>query len=135
MPTEGETILPVVHYRGLPAPFAIYADYEAVTEKIHTFQPNGGESYTRAYQHHTDCGYAYKLVCYHDDKYSKPIQVYRGPDAAYKFLRKMLEEVMYCRKVMKDKFNRKLIMSEEDKESFRRADSCHICCKNTSKKK
>jgi len=30
---------------------------------------------------HKDCRYGYKLVCCYDDKYSKPIQIYRGEKA------------------------------------------------------
>ena len=96
MPMKEDNKLKFSNYhRQLPAPFDIYADYEAVTEKLHTCQPNGDEPYTQAYQHHTDCGYVYKVICCYDDKYSKLIQSYRGPDAAYKFLGKMLEEVRY----------------------------------------
>lgn len=36
------------------------------------------KSFTQAYQKHTDCGYGYKVVCCYDDKYTKPIQIYRG---------------------------------------------------------
>ena len=37
----------------------------------------------------------------YDDKYSKPIQKYRGENAVYKFMEKMLEEVEYCKSVVK----------------------------------
>lgn len=50
----------------------IYADFEAITVK-----PNN-KSYAETYQKHTDCGYGYKVVCCYDDKYSKPVQIYRG---------------------------------------------------------
>ena len=42
--------------------------------------------YTEAYQTHEDCGYGYKVVCCYEDKYSKPIQTYRGENAVYKFM-------------------------------------------------
>ena len=57
-----------------PVPFVVYADFEA-------------------YQKHTDCGYGYKVICCYDDKHSKPVQIYRGE--------KMLNEVKYCKTVMK----------------------------------
>ena len=40
-----------------PVPFVIYADFEAITEKISSCQPNDDKSYTEAYQKHTGCGY------------------------------------------------------------------------------
>ena len=51
-----------------------------------------------AYQRHTDCGYCYKVVCCYDDKYTKPIQIYRGEKAVYKFMENILEEFKYCKK-------------------------------------
>ena len=78
-------------HKQLPVPFMIYADFEAITEKIEGCQQDVGKSYTEAYQKHVDCGYGYKVVCCYDDKYSKPIQIYRGEKAVYKFMEKMLE--------------------------------------------
>ena len=60
------------------APFVIYADFEALTLKIDSCQPDDNKAYTKKYQKHTDCGYAYKLVCCYVNKFSKPIQLYRG---------------------------------------------------------
>ena len=112
-----------------PVPFVIYADFEAITEKISGCQPNNNKSYTEAYQKHTDCGYGYKVVCCYDDKYSKPITIYRGEKAVYKFMEAMLEEVKYCKKVMKKEFNKPLRMTKEDEEEFQKANECHICKK------
>ena len=108
-------------------PFVIYADFEAITEKISGCQPNNDKSYTEAYQKHTDCGYGYKVVCCYDDKYSKPITIHRGEKAVYKFMEAMLEEVKYCKKVMKKEFNKPLRMTKEDEEEFQKANECHIC--------
>lgn len=92
MPDKTNNILKFNNYhKQLPVPFVIYADFEAITEKIHGCQPKNNESYTEAYQKHTDCGYGYKVVCCYDDKYSKPIQIYRGQKALYKFMEAMLK--------------------------------------------
>ena len=111
----------------LPVPFVIYADFEAITEKISGCQPNNDKSYTEAYQKHTDCGYSYKIVCCYDDKYSKPVTIYRGEKAVYKFMEAMPGEVKYCKKVMKKEFNKPLRMTKEDEEEFQKANECHIC--------
>ena len=107
----------------------IYADFEAIVEKVYGCQPDTDKSYTEAYQRHVDCGYGYRLVCCYDDKYSKPVQIYRGPNAVYKFMEKMLEEVKYCKKVTKYKFNKPLKTTEEDEINFQKAYECHICNK------
>ena len=84
-------------------------------------------SYTEAYQTHEDCGCGYKVVCCYDDKYSKSIQMYRGENAVYKFMEKMLEEVEYCKDVVKKHFNKPLVMTEDDEMRFKLMDKCHIC--------
>ena len=110
-----------------PVPFVIYADFEAITEKISTYQQNNNKSYTEAYQKHTDCGFGYKVVCCYDDKYSQPLKIYRGEKAVYTFLEYMLDEVKYCKKIVKQKFNKPLKMTKEDEDKFKIADECHIC--------
>ena len=84
------------YHRELQAPCFIHADFEAITENVDSCKPNDNDSYTEAYQKRTDCGYGYKVVCAYDDKYTKPVQYYRGPNAVYKFMEKMLDEVRYC---------------------------------------
>ena len=130
MPTKDNNILKFNNFhKQQPVPFVIYADFEAITEKIHGCQQEGKKSYTEAYQKHTDCGYGYKVVCCYDDKYTKPIQLYRGENAVYKFMENMLEEVKWCKKVMKKHFNKPLKMSNEDEQKFKKSTRCHICDK------
>ena len=84
-------------------------------------------SYTEAYQTHEDCGSAYKVICCYDDKYSKDICIYRGENAVYKFMEKMLEEVECCKAVIKKHFNKPLVMTEDDEQHFKTMNGCHIC--------
>ena len=71
------------------------------------------------------CSFAYKLVCV-DDKFSKPIFVYRSENTAYKFIKTALKEYEYCKNVMKKHFNKNLIMTEEE-EQFHSSNTCWIC--------
>ena len=41
----------------------------------------------------------------------------------------MLEEVKYCKNIIKYKFNKPLKMTDEDEINFKKSDSCHICNK------
>ena len=127
MPEPGSKIAFKNYRRQLPAPFVIYADFEAITEKVGEKAPQ--KSYTEQYQKHTACGYGYKVVCYYDDKFSKPIKIYRGEMAIHKFMKDMLAEVEYCQEVVKTHFTKPLEMTDEDEESFQRAEECHICKK------
>lgn len=130
MPTKDNNILKFTnHHKQLAVPFIIYSDFEAITEKVQGCKPNNDKSYTEAYQAHEACDYEYKVICCYDDKYSKPIVIYRGENAAYKFLEKMLYDVNLCKKVVKKEFNKPLIMTEENEQNFEKADECHICNK------
>ncbi|KAL9967825.1 hypothetical protein ACROYT_G026122 [Oculina patagonica] len=130
MPTKDNNILKFENFhKQQEVPFVIYADFEAITEKVSGCNPYDDKSYTEAYQKHRDCGYGYKVVCCYDDKYSKPVQIYRGEKAVYKFMEKMLEEVYYCKKVMRKHFNKPLKMTKDDEDAFQKANGCHICDK------
>ena len=127
MPEKGDKVYFKNHHKQLPVPFVIYADFEALTEKIQGCQPNNEKSYTEAYQKHTNCGYGYKVVCCYDDKYSKPVQIHRGENAVHKFMENMLEEVNWCKSKMKKHFNKPLKMTMENEIDFKKAIKCHIC--------
>ena len=130
MPQKGNNILKYNNFhKQQQVPFVIYADFEAITEKISGCHPNNNKSYTEAYQKHTDCGFGYKLVCCYDDKYSKPLIMYRGEKAVYEFMEQMLKEVKYCKNVMKKEFNKPLKMTKKDEDKFKKAEECYICNK------
>ena len=139
MPKQGENILKFNNFhKQLPVPFVIYADFEAITKKVQGCKQSeemenekNKRSYTEAYQTHEDCGSAYKVICCYDDKYSKDICIYRGENAVYRFMEKMLEEVKYCKAVVKKRFNKPLVMTEDDEMCFKLMDKCHILAKNT----
>ena len=130
MPDKDNNILKFINFhKQQPVPFVIYADFESITEKISGCKPNNDKSFTEAYQKHTDCGYGYKVVCCYDDKYTKPVQIYRGEKAVYKFMEKMLEEVKYCKKTMRKCLNKSLKMTKDDLDVFEKAAECYICNK------
>ena len=56
------------------------------------------------------------VVC-DDNKFSKPIVVYRGKNPAYKFTEAILEKYDHCKKVMKKHFNKSLIMTEKEEKN------------------
>ena len=135
MPDKDKNIVKFNNFhKQQPVPFVIYADFEAITEKISGCQPNDDKSYTNAYQKHTDCGFGYKVVCCYDDKYSQPLKIYRGEKAVYTFMEYLLDEVKYCKKVMKKEFSKPLIMTKEDEEKFLKANECYICNKKYTDK-
>ena len=128
MPQPGSKVQFHNYQNRLPVPFVIYADFEALTRKIDSCSPQGDKSYTQAYQKHEACGFGYKVVCHYDQKYSKPAVIYRGKNTVPKLYQNLTEEVKYCQEVIKENFQKPLIMFKKD-EDFQKAKKCWICQK------
>ena len=96
------------HFKQIPVSFKTYADFELNLRGVERYKGY----YKRKYQDHVPCNFAYKVVC-DDDTFIKPIVVYRGENAAYEFIKAILKEYKYCRKVMNKHFKKNLIMSEK----------------------
>ena len=84
------------YFKQLPVPFKIYVDFECIERNVESYEG----SYTKKYHSHVPCSFPYKTVCI-DDRFSKPIAAYRGENAAYEFIKAVLKEYHYCKKVMK----------------------------------
>ena len=59
-----------------------------------------------------------------NDEFSKWIAVFKGENAANKFIEAILKEYQYCKKVLKKHFNKNLIMGEKEKEQFQSSNTC-----------
>ena len=112
------------YFKQIPVPFKIYVDFECNLRGVECYEG----LYPKTYQDHVCCSFAYKVVCI-DDRFTKPIVVYRGENAAYEFIKAILKEYKYCKKVMNKHFNKNLIMSEEEEHLFQQSNSCWICKK------
>ena len=112
------------YFKQIPVPFNIYADFECNLKKV---KCNEG-SYTEKYQDHIPCNFSYKIVCI-DHKFTKPTIIYRGKNAAYEFIKEILEEYKYSTKIMKKHFNKNLIMTEKEEDLFQKSNNCWICKK------
>ena len=84
------------YFKEIPVQFKVYADFECNLESVKSYE----DSYSKKYQDHILCSFAYKLICV-NDKFTKPIIVFRDQNAAYQFIKAILEEHEYCKKVMK----------------------------------
>ena len=114
--------------RQIPVPFKIYADFECLLKCCDVGVDNDCFSYTKKYQNHVPCSFAYKVV-YVDDKFSENVVLYRGKNAVFKFIRSVFTEYDYCRSVIKKHFNKNLVMSAEENEKFAKSNICWICGK------
>ena len=107
------------------APFVIYADFECITVPINEKHGNN----TEAYQEHKACGYGYNIVCQYVIKYSKPYKGTRGENAVYKLIENLLEEQKEIQNIIKQNFNKEMIISKKEQNDFKNVKSCHICNK------
>ena len=98
MPKTDDMVYFKNYHKGLAAPFLIYADFEAINEKVYGCKPNNDKSYTESYRKHRACGYGCKVVCRYDYNYSKPVLIYRRENAIDNFMEKILKEVEWCKK-------------------------------------
>ena len=87
------------YFKQIPIPIKIYADFECTLRSVECYEG----SYTKKYEDHIPYSFAYKVVCI-DDRFTKPIVVYRGENAAYEFIKVILNEHKCCRKNNEQKF-------------------------------
>ena len=127
MPQPGSKVYFYGHQKQLPVPFVVYADFEAITEKIDSCSPPQHKSYTQSYQKHKPSGFGYKVVCHYDQKYSKPAVIYRGENVIEKFIQHLFRKVKDCQKIITERAKRRLVMTKKDEEDFQNAKKCWIC--------
>ena len=101
------------YFKQLPVSFKIYADFDCNLRDVEIYEG----SYTKKYHDHVPCSFAYKVACI-DNRFSKPIVVYSGKNAAYEFITAILKEFKYCKKIMKKYFKKNLVMTEEEEYYF-----------------
>ena len=97
--------------------FKIYADFECNVKRGTSSDRGDNNSYTETDQDHIPCSFVCKIICV-DDKFSKPVVLYKGKNAIYRFVEVVLKEYDYCKKVMNKHFNKNLVMSAEDKKKI-----------------
>ena len=85
--------------------------------------------YTRKYQNHVPCSFAYNVVCI-DNKFSKDVVLYRGKNAVLKFIMSILKEYDYYRSVLKKHFNKNLVITAEKNKEIEKTNICWICGKS-----
>ena len=120
----GKGIIEFKNYcKQIHCPFKIYCDFECNLEGVEIYEG----SYSKKYQKHILCSFAYKVVC-SDDRFNKSIVVFKGENAASEFIKAILKEYEHHKKVVRKHFNKNLIISEEE-EQYQSSNTCWICKK------
>ena len=85
------------YFKQIPVSFKAFVDFEYSLEGVESYEG----SYWNKYQDHIPCSFACKRICV-DDKFTKPIFVFRDENSAYEFIKEVLKEYEFCKKVMKN---------------------------------
>ena len=130
MPTKNTILNFQNHFKKLPIPFIIYADFECFAKPINSCQPNPNKSFTESYQKHEPSGYCLYLKGLDGmkDNY-KPIvntKKTEDEDISEKFIKhvRKLTHMIYQTYFSNSK---PLKLTPQEQKDFQSAKVCHIC--------
>ena len=132
-PEEGSKLKFESLRKTIPIPFVIYADLEAILPPVPEVAREVKENEdikvinTVKTQEHTACSHGYKVVCLENDKYSKPLKIFRGENAVYKFFEALFQEELEINENMKEFYDSKPQMTKENWNNFNNAKHCYVC--------
>ena len=128
MPKEGSTLKFKHFFKSMRVPFIVYADFESLTQKLDTSQPNPESSYTKQYQKHTPSGFCYHIKCFDDEVYKGNPVIYtkqaEEEDVAQIFVDRLEQDLT---KIYKECGWAKMVITSEEQQAFERATTCWIC--------
>ena len=120
--------------KSLKHPFNIYADLKCLLLKTNTCNNNPNKSYTTAKALHKPSGYSLLTSCSLDKSKNKPTY-YRGKDCMERFCDDLKEHVTRITNYEMEPMDP---LTEEEKESCKNQELCHICekefCTDNNKK-
>ena len=130
MPTKNSILNFQNHFKKLPIPCVIYADFECFTLQMNSCQPNPNKSYTQGYQKHEPSGFCLFLkgmdgmeINYKPIVYKKKTE---DEDISKRFIKHVTE--LTCKIYKKYyKKTKTMIFTPKDKKDFQSATICHIC--------
>ena len=95
------------NFKQLAIPFKIYAGFECNAKVVKSNDRKNNALYTKIYQAHIPCSFSYKVACV-DDKFSKPVLLYKEKNLFNKSIEAILKEYDYCKKMIKKYFHNNL---------------------------
>ena len=118
----------------MPVPFVVDADFESilkpVDKDVDTTQgvEVDGESSSHIFQEQTPCSFAYKVVSSVNPNFSRPLVMYRGGNAAEKYVCDLQQEVkqLFDEDIATPK---PMLLTATELRSFNNVTACHICTK------
>ena len=101
----------------IPIPFKIYADTECLLKRINISE----RKYTKLYQKHIPNSIGAKLV-FTDNRFTLPTIIFEGKNCIKEINKWVFEQQKYCNKIINEHFNKKLIISTENENSYQNSE-------------
>ena len=130
MPSKNSILKFQNHFKKLPIPFAIYADFECFTIPVNSCQPNPNKSFTQGYQKHEPSGYCLYIKALDglNTNFKPVVYTKKTPDEdiSKKFIKHVvkLTHQIYQEYYTKPK---PLKLTSQEEKDFKSARYCHIC--------
>ena len=138
MPTKNSILKFKHHFKKLPLPFIVYADFECFTIPVNSCQPNPEKSFTKTYQKHEPSGFCLYLKTLDgmNTNFKPIVHTKKTPDEdiSKKFIKQVTK---LTHKIYQDYYKKPKpynLTTEEEKE-FQSATKCHICEEKLSRDK
>ena len=119
---KSETIKFTNYEKKILTPFKIYADTECFLKRINSHEGK----HTIKYQEHISNSIGVKLVCI-DNRFTSPSMIFEGKNCINEFIAWVLTKYKWSQQIIKQHFNKKLIMINEDEEIYHNSNICWIC--------
>ena len=130
MPTKNSILKFQNHFKKLPIPLTIYADFECFTIPVNSCQPNPNKSYTQGYQKHEPSGYCLYLKGLDGLNFNfKPIVYTKktsDEDISKRFIKHVIKLTHQIYQEYYSKPKPYNLTSQEEKD-FQSARHCHTC--------
>ena len=130
MPTKKSILKFKSHFKKLPIPFIIYADFECFTIPVNSCQPNPEKSFTQGYQKHEPSGFClYLKPLYGINTNFKPIVYTKktpDEDISKKFIKNV---VKLTHQIYQDYYKnpKPYNLTLQEEKDFQSETKCHIC--------
>ena len=109
----------------VPIPFKIYADTECFLKRTNSYKV---EHITKNQEHFPNSIGA-KLVCI-GDRFNLPVIIFKGEKFVNKFIKWIFRQQKQIKRVIKEHFNKELIMTTQDEEVYNNSQICWIVMKS-----
>ena len=110
------------YLKQVAVPSEIYADLECFLNRTNSYE---GE-YTIKYQEQYLNSIGAKLVCI-DDRFTLPVIIFKGDDCVNKFIKWIFRQQKQINGVIKEHFNKELIVIIQDEEIYNNSQMYWIC--------